>query len=187
MDSVPEPEQEVHRGFDERIPLSLAAPQRCGDAGSAEEANSCTVKHSPLRKRKRGSESSNLDFGIGKVSPDEGGHNLYVCDPSRYQRTDEAQPLSPTGTFRRADHGLEEDQSDLVWEHGRLRGYKTVNGKPLVLVPWRPTWEPAAEFPTKEVDRVKRWCELRASKRPGRPSLKRVRDTQGRPTWGRKE
>lgn len=44
-----------------------------------------------------------------------------------------------------------------MWEHpSPLEGYKVVNGKRLVLVPWRSTWEPPDEFSTEEVERVKR-------------------------------
>jgi hypothetical protein len=31
-------------------------------------------------------------------------------------------------------------EGEAVWEYGRLLDYKIVNGKPLVLVPWIPTW-----------------------------------------------
>jgi hypothetical protein len=50
----------------------------------------------------------------------------------------------------------DEPQDEVVWLYGRLLGYKVVNGKPLVLIPWDPTWEPPDKYSKEEVKRVKR-------------------------------
>jgi hypothetical protein len=36
---------------------------------------------------------------------------------------------------------------ETISEHGYLPHYKVVDGKPLVLIPWNPTWEPPDEYP----------------------------------------
>ena len=49
------------------------------------------------------------------------------------------------GNHVNPDGGDDERQGEIVWLHGRLCGYKVANGKPFVLVPWYPTWEPPDE------------------------------------------
>jgi hypothetical protein len=52
---------------------------------------------------------------------------------------------------------------------------KVVNGKPLVLVPWYPTWEPPDEYSREEVERVKRqYASQIPRKRQGRPPLRKI-------------
>ncbi|KAK5203611.1 hypothetical protein LTR41_010638 [Exophiala xenobiotica] len=74
-------------------------------------------------------------------------------------------------------HDLEEGQHDaeegVVWEYRRLLDYRIVDGRPLVLVPWIPTWEPIDEYPEEEVDRVRREYHARIhGRRRGRPRTK---------------
>jgi len=69
----------------------------------------------------------------------------------------------------------DERQDEFVWLHGPLLGYKVVNGKPHVLVPWYPTWEPSDEYQSEEVERVKQQAVSRTlGKRRGRPPLRVV-------------
>jgi hypothetical protein len=67
-------------------------------------------------------------------------------------------------------HGVEEG---VVWEYRRLLGYRIVNGKPFVLVPWIPTWEPPDEYPEEEVDRVRLAYQAKMmGRRQGGPRFK---------------
>ncbi|KAK2752506.1 hypothetical protein FQN54_008099 [Arachnomyces sp. PD_36] len=175
VNTFPECEEE-RQSHDEEMPLSIASLGHSGGgAGSCDEVNSGTAKHSPSGKRKRDSESEISSSNA------EGPRLLAVF--SGHDGSDQTQPPG-SETYRSADHHSDETQSDVVWEYHGLRGYKIVDGKPFVLVPWLPTWEPAAEFSAEEVERVKRRCELRKSRRPGRPPLKRVWYTQERATRG---
>jgi hypothetical protein len=64
-------------------------------------------------------------------------------------------------------------EEEVVWEHRRLLDYRIVNGNPFVLVPWMPTWEPADEYPSEEVDRVRRNSQRQIQVRQrGRPRSK---------------
>ncbi|KAK5041872.1 hypothetical protein LTR84_002646 [Exophiala bonariae] len=63
-------------------------------------------------------------------------------------------------------------EEEVVWEYGRLLDYNIVNGKPLVLVPWIPTWEPPDEYPPEEVDRVRRTSQRQMQR--GRPRSKQI-------------
>ncbi|KAK5051635.1 hypothetical protein LTR84_003287 [Exophiala bonariae] len=74
-------------------------------------------------------------------------------------------------------HDLDEGQHDaeegVVWEYRRLLDYRIVDGRPWVLVPWIPTWEPIDEYPEEEVDRVRREYHARIhGRRRGRPRTK---------------
>lgn len=51
-------------------------------------------------------------------------------------------PASPGKGQRRVGEGD-------VWANRRLLGYRIVKGRPLVLVPWVPTWEASDEYPEK--------------------------------------
>jgi len=67
-------------------------------------------------------------------------------------------------------HNVEEE---VVWEYERLLDYRIINGKPVVLVPWIPTWEPPDEYPPEEVDRVRRISQWQMHlRRRGRPRSK---------------
>jgi len=69
-----------------------------------------------------------------------------------------------------ARHDVEEE---VVWEYRRLLDYRIVDGKPLVLVAWKPIWEPLDEYPAEEVDRVKRHSQRQMQvRRRGRPRSK---------------
>jgi uncharacterized Fe-S cluster protein YjdI len=77
------------------------------------------------------------------------------------------------GVFIHATQLIDQGQAEeeIVWLYGPLCGYKVVNGKHLVLVPWKPTWEPPDEYPRDEVDRVRtQWESQRWCKRRGRPA-----------------
>jgi hypothetical protein len=80
---------------------------------------------------------------------------------------------NPNGARLSAADNQEKLQDEIVWPHGHLLGYKVVDGKPLVLVPWYFTWELTDEFSREEVERVKRQYESqRLCKRRGIPPLK---------------
>jgi hypothetical protein len=80
---------------------------------------------------------------------------------------------NPDGANISAYDGEGGSQDETVWEHGPLLNYKVVNGKPLALVPWYPTWEPPDEYPEEEVERVKQQYESGAlCKRRGRRPLR---------------
>jgi hypothetical protein len=71
------------------------------------------------------------------------------------------------------DEGQRDAEEGVVWEYRRLLDYRIVNGKPLVLVPWIPTWEPPDEYPEEEVDRVRREYQAQMlGRRRGRPRSK---------------
>ena len=80
------------------------------------------------------------------------------------------------GACLNADDGQETAQDEIEWPYGYLLDYKEVDGKPLILVPWYPTWEPPDEYPTAEIKRVKRrWQSQRRGKGRGRARLGRDR------------
>ena len=62
--------------------------------------------------------------------------------PTTPQETEEISLSDPNDSPLITKDGQDEPQGDIVWQHGRLPGYKVANGKPLVLVSWYPTWEP---------------------------------------------
>jgi hypothetical protein len=73
----------------------------------------------------------------------------------------------------RSDEGQHDVREGVVWEYRHLLDYRIVNGKPLVLVPWTPTWELPDEFPEDEVDRVRReYYAHTPGRRRGRPRSK---------------
>jgi hypothetical protein len=83
----------------------------------------------------------------------------------KLQETKEMAGSNPNGAHLSADDGQDEP----------LLGYKDVNGKPLVLMPWYPTWEPPDDYSREEVERVKRQYESWIHrKRRGRPPLRVV-------------
>jgi hypothetical protein len=76
------------------------------------------------------------------------------------------------------DNDDDECQDEVVWLHGPLQGFKVVDGKPLVLVPWYPTWEPPDEYSKEEVQRVKgRYGSQTPRKRRGRPPSRKLGGT----------
>jgi hypothetical protein len=78
-------------------------------------------------------------------------------------------------TMRVTITNLQTKSYDFVWPHGPLLDYEVRNGKPVVLVPWHPTWEPPDEYSKEEVERVKRQHESRTQCRGrGRPLLKAI-------------
>jgi hypothetical protein len=70
------------------------------------------------------------------------------------------------GTHFNTDDDDDEPQDEIAWLHGRLLGYKVVNGKPLVLVPWYPTCEPPDEYSKEEIESVKRQYESQTLRGP---------------------
>jgi len=71
------------------------------------------------------------------------------------------------------DEGQHDVEEGVVWEYRSLLDYRIVNGKPLVLVPWIPTWELPDEYPEEEVDRVRREYQAQMQgRRRGRPRSK---------------
>jgi hypothetical protein len=92
--------------------------------------------------------------------------------PSKLQETKEMAPSNRDGDHLSADDGQDKSQDEIAWEHGPLLGYKVKDGKPLVRVPWYPTWEPPDDY-SREVERAKRQYESRMlRKRRGRPPLR---------------
>jgi hypothetical protein len=104
-------------------------------------------------------------------------HQLYsFSDMSTDESSSEENTTSPR-FGQNSNHDdcrqAESKSEEIMWEHGRLLDYKIVNGKPYVLVPWLPTWEPPDEYSKEEVARVKQRFESRTKpKRRSRPPLK---------------
>lgn len=148
----------------------------------------------PLSRKRRGvalpkSPSMGLDVSIDqvsfrkKVSLSRSSQNHRATQKGRAMTGTKSRLKFPLPELRsrslsceipaslsEARHDIEEE---VVWEYRRLRDYRIVNGKPLVLVPWIPTWEPADEYPTEEVDRVRRNSQRHMQvRRRGRPRSK---------------
>jgi hypothetical protein len=109
------------------------------------------------RKRKRGPEPDGLDArSTTSLSVPRGGDR--ALDDRDNQRGDEDQVRKRDGSLfgvlteddDEGDH--HEPPDEIVWPHGPLLDYEVRNGKPVVLVPWHPTWEPPDEYSKEEVD-----------------------------------
>ncbi|KAK2802683.1 hypothetical protein FQN50_007291 [Emmonsiellopsis sp. PD_5] len=162
--------------FDERIPLSL----RDWKENPSGPTHS-TSKNEPSRKRKLASEPAcsdnedrvkSLNTSRQSCSPDRGAARPR-SKPTKspcFQSAQEKCPQSPALSHC-TDRSSGETQPEVVWEHGPLKDYKVVDGKPLVLVPWSETWELPDEFSREEVERVKQQylSSLQPAKQRGRP------------------
>jgi hypothetical protein len=103
---------------------------------------------------------------------------MFMNEPGTVNRVLSLQGLTPITSqiCTGADDDQESLQDEIVWPHGHLLDYKVVDGKPFVLVPWHPTWEPPDEYSIAEVERVKRrWQSQRRGKGRGRARLGRNR------------
>lgn len=87
--------------------------------------------------------------------------------PPRFQDNENLSCSNFRVNFPHPGDDQDEVEEEIVWLHGRLLGYKVVNGKPFVRVPWYPTWEPPDEYSKEEVDRVKRQWQSRRLRRGG--------------------
>lgn len=108
MTMVPECEQEERQSHGGGMPLSIASLGHSdggGGAGSCDDVNSGTAKHSPSGKRKRDSKSE-----IG--SPNTEGRRLLAVFSS-HDGSDQTQPPG-TETYRSAGRHSDETQSDVV-------------------------------------------------------------------------
>lgn len=117
---------------------------------------------------------------LEKVSPSWPYHNRRATQKRRPQRSPQNFPPSEVQSRSMScdiplssDEGQHNVEKEVVWEYRQLLDYRSVNGKSLVLVPWLPTWEPADEYPPKEVDRVRRNSKRQMQvRRRGRPHSK---------------
>lgn len=119
-----------------------------------------------------------IPIGVGELSSTKRRRlNEIRCDPASKRRI--KRPVKRSRSFPSANsspedtslrklpktnsqdgsiRGSEDDQAleEKVWEHDELIGYREIDGREEVLVPWGPTWEPAKEYPREEVDKVKK-------------------------------
>jgi hypothetical protein len=179
-----------HRSVSSSASSSSDESQRNSGLVASPENTARSLSQSARRRRQRGLHllSSTPSEDLTSDREESYGHDdLVVADrPSRpdpgtlrstpkLQETKGMARSNPDGAHMSADDGEDGSQDEPVWEHGPLLNYKVVNGKPLVLVPWYPTWEPPDEYPKEEVERVKQQYESGAlGKRRGRRPLKVV-------------
>jgi hypothetical protein len=132
-----------------------------GDASAVDLSDPATPLH-PQREQRR-------HRGLDGRMP----LSLSVLEQSGHVESDNGSGRD----IRKRKRGPDDDepQDEVVWLYGRLLSYKVVNGKPLVLVPWYPTWEPPDEYSREEVERVKRqYTSQIPRKRQGRPPLRKI-------------
>jgi hypothetical protein len=54
--------------------------------------------------------------------------------------------LHHNGAYSNTNGYDDELQDEVLWLYSPLLGHEVVNGKPLFLVPWNPTWEPSDDY-----------------------------------------
>src|SRR5437764_3714439 len=85
----------------------------------------------------------------GRVESDDGS-DTDIRKRKRGPESDGLDAKSPTSLS--VPRVVNPDLDDIVWPHGPLLGYEVRDGKPVVLVPWHPTWEPLDEYSMEEVE-----------------------------------
>ena len=121
-----------------------------------------TMTPSKLHGKRRHSETAPMD-GVD-MSPKETSSLML-------RNTYDTRSMRPKETFPRPNGS----QGPLLrkWAHGPPLRYRLVNGRAEVEVPWRPTWEPANEFPEDQVAGVKASWEREREARSRLPPTKR--------------
>jgi hypothetical protein len=133
------------------------------------------------------------------ILEDDVNHQIGVCTPPR--RTQHRQELGRgydsripiqlrisetedvTATDREYDNRFEADgrsEEEKGWEYDGFSGYRVTGGTPEVAVCWRPTWEPAVEFPPDEVAKMEeKWQRSKLAAKE--PRSKKQSKRRGRP------
>jgi hypothetical protein len=159
--------------------------------GTHQNAHGTARPTFPLSGKRRGVALPNLPSrGLGikvdqasclKKDPlSRPSYSQRATQKRRSQRPPSVSPL-PEVRLRSVSHelpsgpdkGQQTVEKEVVWEYRHLLDYRIVDGQSLVLVPWLPTWEPADEYPSEEVDRVRRHSRRQIQiRRRGRPRSK---------------
>jgi len=138
-----------------------------GASSKKRPASDEVLRNLPIKRRGGGPEL--FAAGSSDSSDSESETTEQPIDAPRSRGTDGRSRSNLENTHLRVDGCQDIPSDEAVWEHGCLLRYKVVDGKPFVLVPWYPTWEPPDEYSKEEVDRVKRQWESRRPRRgPGR-------------------
>jgi hypothetical protein len=149
-----------HRAKDAQTSLRrLQHHSRHSTSIFADNSSSCE-KMSSINDTQNSRHDSSFPLNLG--FKDTSAVELPEADAQQYIRT------------------LEDDQAleEKVWEYDELVGYREVNGRAEMAVPWKLTWEPAKEFPPDEVAKIKKAWERQGatSSTPKRDRQRRARE-----------